>query len=506
MQQLFEGNRINIESILLKDRGLNYIGQIKNSLINEIYKNERIDDFCKNKIIKEIKTISNDNEMFKIENLKILLVGRTGIGKTQLIKYMLELSDDDIRDDNKKRNVKIYKSKRVKYLKLIEVKGIGFDKDSNPENIQKKIKEYIDDKNNQKFENVVHCIWYCFSGTRFENDEKSLFLSLKKMYKDNTIPIILVFTKSTDKKLVQEMRQNLLKDQINNDFIEVMAKQMNLTDGGIKKAFGKKELIKTTLIKSKEAFKSDMMKILIQKISNDITQNFLNKSEKTMEKIKQKTFNDFVKYYIKPLNDRDFIQYINDIFFKYLNNFLDNEKNITNKSRNLFFKSNFISSITKMYLSYKDIIKENINSLLEEKAKELLDLQANLEIKYGNMNINYRRNLDEFKETIEIFLKRNYYFIIQNYIIYFIINIRVNDGNYFDNFLSEIYDKIKESFISLGNLFDNSQYSTNIRNYLIYCLNKKLTYFSKENNLYYINDEKEEQQEERITFINQINF
>ena len=47
---------------------------------------------------------------------------------------------------------------------------------------------------NQKFENVVHCIWYCFSGTRFENEEKSFFLSLKKMYKDNTFPIIIVFT------------------------------------------------------------------------------------------------------------------------------------------------------------------------------------------------------------------------------------------------------------------------------------------------------------------------
>ena len=55
--------------------------------------------------------------------------------------------------------------------------------------------------------------------------------------------------------------------------------------------------MKTTLKKCKEAFKGHMMKIMIQKISNDITQNFLNKNEKTMEKIKQMTFNDFIEYY-----------------------------------------------------------------------------------------------------------------------------------------------------------------------------------------------------------------
>ena len=284
--------------------------------------------------------------------------------------------------------------------------------------------------------------------------------------------------------------------------------------------------MKTTSKKCKEAFKGHMMKIMIQKISNDITQNFLNKNEKTMEKIKQMTFNDFIEYYTKTLDDGDFIKHINDIFFKYLNYFFDKEKNITNRSRNLFFKSDFISSIYKIYLSYKNIIKQNIYFIVGEKAKELLELQANLEIKYGNMDINNRRNFDEFKETIEIFLKRNYYFIIQNYIINFIINSCVNTGysdcsskhysfsskkyqsanNYFNNFLSEIYDKIKKSFISLGNLFDNSQYSIKIRNYLKYCLNKKLTYFSKANNLYYINEDKQEQPTDEIIFTNQINF
>ena len=121
MQQLFFENIINIEDILVKGRALSNIGQIKNSLINEIFKNERIDVFCKNKLIKEIKTISEDDEMFKIENIKILLVCRKGIGKTHLIKYMLEISDYGIYDDGNKENFKIYASKRVNYLKLFKI-------------------------------------------------------------------------------------------------------------------------------------------------------------------------------------------------------------------------------------------------------------------------------------------------------------------------------------------------------------------------------------------------
>ena len=59
--------------------------------------------------------------MFKIKNIKILLVCRKGIGKTHLIKYMLEISDYGIYDDGNKENFKIYASKRVNYLKLFKI-------------------------------------------------------------------------------------------------------------------------------------------------------------------------------------------------------------------------------------------------------------------------------------------------------------------------------------------------------------------------------------------------
>ena len=77
-------------------------------------------------------------------------------------------------------------------------------------------------------------------------------------------------------------------DKIKNDCIEVMAKRMALTRGEPIESFGKEELLKTTLMKCKEAFKGDMMKIMTQQISNDITKMFIRDDEKTMENIIRK--------------------------------------------------------------------------------------------------------------------------------------------------------------------------------------------------------------------------
>ena len=81
---------------------------------------------------------------------------------------------------------------------------------------------------------------------------------------------------------------------------------------------------------------------------------------------------------------------------------------------------------------------------------------------------------------IEIFLKNNYYFIVQNYIINFIIN---EPDNYFNNFLSAFLDKIKTKFRVLENLNEDNknQESIKIKNYLGKCLNEKLNSFYKNN-------------------------
>ena len=480
----FLENRRNIENIILNEKYLNQIQNLNNNLINKIIDNEGGYDFYREKIIKKIESIINDEEEYKIEHLTILLVGRKGVGKTTLIKYILDLNSD-----NKKiysENFKVYISQKVKYLKLIEVKGIGFDEDSTPQNIQKNIKSYIDklmSKNSQNYNDVIHCIWYCISGPRFEEGEIALFKELKKLYKETIMPMIIVFTKATDKSLAKKMEENLKNEKkIDNSFVTIMAEDITLVNGKVKKAFGKEELIKITLSKCTEALGSDMMKIMVDLISKNIKDIFLKENENNIQMIKNQKLNDFFENYKKVLDDGEFIMYIVNLFFKYLKFFYGNDKAISNRSKNLIIKSDFISTIKNIYSSYQGQFEEEIEPFVKEQSIKFIELQVFFEKSNSNMEFNNRRNLSEFEETTQIFLKRNIYFMIQNYIINHLIN---QQNNPFDNYITFISQKFNSIIQSLIN-FDannNNQDSTQIKQHLEYCFKRKLHTFS-ENNIF----------------------
>ena len=71
-----------------------------NNLINKVINNENSSIVYKKKIIDEIISIKNNDNIYQIDHLKILLIGRKGVGKTTLIKYMLNLDEKNI--NNKK--------------------------------------------------------------------------------------------------------------------------------------------------------------------------------------------------------------------------------------------------------------------------------------------------------------------------------------------------------------------------------------------------------------------
>ena len=78
--------------------------------------------------------------------------------------------------------------------------------------------------------------------------------------------------------------------------------------------------------------------------------------------------------------------------------------------------------------------------IIKEKSKELINIQSNFEKESGNMNISNRRNLDEFMKTTTIFLKQNYYYIVQNYIINFLI---AGKNNHLYAFFFISYQRVK---------------------------------------------------------------
>lgn len=495
VSQIYYDNRKKVENIILSNDRLNSFPSLNKNIIHEITKNEDSYNYYKAKIIREIESIANDDDKYKINSLNILLVGRKGVGKTTLIKYILDLKEDKVQNKNN-TDFKTYSSDKIKYLKLIEVKGIGYDEDSTPEKILQKIKTYIGNlknSNSQNYNNVINCIWYCISGPRFEEGEEKLFQFLKELYEDNIMPLILVFTKTTDKSLAQKMKEKIEEKKFNNSFISVMAEDMLLINNTIKKAFGKDELIETTLIKCTKALGSDMLKIMITLISENIKYNLIMENEKIVKEIKDKAISDFFEDYKEVLEDEDFIMHIMNIFLKNLNYFFNQSRNITNKSKNLILNADFISAIINYINTYKTSVKELIKPVVEEKAKEIIDIQAIMEQKYSNINLVNKRDLNKIKNTIEIFLKKNYYFMFQNYVI----NKVVNHSNiYLNNFLSLIFNEFKIQINSLINLNNkNDPDCILIRTHLETCFKRKVKTFSINNNMSDI-----KLQEESLTF------
>ena len=157
-------NKISIAQLIYNQSERN-INVIPDELMNNIIESEGSLDFFRNKISEIIDSIGSDEKKYKIDHLNILLVGRKGVGKTTLIKYILDLDNNNI--NNNPSDFQEYTSQTIKYLKLIEVKGVGYDE--GPDIICQKIKNYINNlsnSNSQNFNKVIHCIWYCLTDKR----------------------------------------------------------------------------------------------------------------------------------------------------------------------------------------------------------------------------------------------------------------------------------------------------------------------------------------------------
>ena len=113
-------NKYKEYKTILDNGNLNLIN-IDDNLISNIINYENTEAIYQKKIINEIKCIKNDDKKYAIDHLTILLIGRKGVGKTTLIKYILKLDDnEEIKPENVSEYFISYRSKKVPHLQLIE--------------------------------------------------------------------------------------------------------------------------------------------------------------------------------------------------------------------------------------------------------------------------------------------------------------------------------------------------------------------------------------------------
>ena len=110
-------------------------------------------------------------------------MGTSGTGKSTLVNSLLKLRPG--KDGPKVGRGKVitqdvtreFSSKKVPYLRLIDTRGIELSKAFNVKGIETYIENFIKEQlSRNKIEDFVHCIWYCVSSDRFQDEESDLII------------------------------------------------------------------------------------------------------------------------------------------------------------------------------------------------------------------------------------------------------------------------------------------------------------------------------------------
>ena len=180
-----------------------------------------------------------------------MILGKSGVGKSTLINQFWKLkgSKKAKTGEGKYQTIKTdaYQSEKVQFLRLVDTRGIELNQGFGAEEIKTEAEKFI--KSQLKLgdmNNFVHCIWYCITGKRFEQAEIELLNALRATYKDNNIPIIIVYTQATDDEAIVSMKKYIKEQNIKGDFIQVLAKRKKI-NGNFVEPFNLEKLLKETI-------------------------------------------------------------------------------------------------------------------------------------------------------------------------------------------------------------------------------------------------------------------
>ncbi len=262
------------------------------------YNFEKEDQICKqiylnsseqmdSKVIENLKIQSNKLQESQNDNhYNILVLGKTGVGKSTLINVVLDLKGEKaakenavmpetgVRNeiDNLIEKTEIKKFTPVEYssnnssLILLDTRGIEISQNYNIDIATKDIKQFIEERNaiDSNPDKFIHCIWYLITGNRFEESEGNYLKILKGIYTTYGLPIIFVYTQAMREDigdLIGQRIENIMGENIN--FIQIIARDITIKSRNSKchnyesfGVFGKDELIEKSFNLAKLSIKS----------------------------------------------------------------------------------------------------------------------------------------------------------------------------------------------------------------------------------------------------------
>ena len=161
---------------------------------------------------------------------------------------------------------------------------------------------------------------------------------------------------------------------------------------------------------------------MAQSYRNYIKNRIQEENEEIKKRIMNLNIKNFVEDYKTVLNDHDFINYIINLIGRNLKLFF-NDNNISNRSLNFIINSSIMKNIINFINDHKKNLKKLIVDIINKNSIDFINKQADLEkFHKSNIETKNKRSLEGFKKTSKIFLKKNFYYTCQKYIIKEILN------------------------------------------------------------------------------------